>query len=218
MGLSFFDLPDPNTGFFTYSLSWGSNFFALPNTGFIIRYNPTLILDSSGRPLEYGTQPHFFNRPGLDALETVLELIEETPPVEPRSILIEGCERFVERTEAALDVIRRHPSYYDFVRRYLRIIRQLTHLNNVVPRTGITVQYPPTYWVSSATYLGSRYWYAGVIIHEAAHSWQYWNGRPHSGYIGEWEALEIQIEFLIHVEAPNDVLTWAKGWRGRRWW
>lgn len=54
---------------------WGSNFFVLPNTGFVVRYNPTLIIDSRGRPLELGTKPHFFNFPGMDALETVLELI-----------------------------------------------------------------------------------------------------------------------------------------------
>lgn len=56
---------------------WHSNYFTLPNTGIIIRYDPTLVLDSRGRPLEYGTEPHHFNRPGLDALQTVLELIYE---------------------------------------------------------------------------------------------------------------------------------------------
>ena len=56
---------------------WSSNFFVLPNTRFVIRYNPTLMLDSRGRPVELGTEPHFFNRPGLDALQTVLELIQE---------------------------------------------------------------------------------------------------------------------------------------------
>jgi len=54
-----------------------SNFFALPNTGIVIRYDHALITDSRGRPLEYGTDPHYFNRPGMDALETVLALIEE---------------------------------------------------------------------------------------------------------------------------------------------
>jgi len=57
--------------------SWGSNFFALPNTGIIIRYDPTLVTDVRGRPLEYGIEPHHFNRPGMDALETVLALIAE---------------------------------------------------------------------------------------------------------------------------------------------
>ncbi|MDR2183094.1 MAG: hypothetical protein LBE55_02865 [Clostridiales bacterium] len=55
----------------------GSNFFALPNTGIIIRYDPTFVTNRYGRPLEYGTRPHHYNRPGMDALETTLALIAE---------------------------------------------------------------------------------------------------------------------------------------------
>ena len=54
-----------------------SNFITLPRTGIIIRYDAVLSLDSNGRPIEYGTEPHFFNRPGMDALETVLAFIDE---------------------------------------------------------------------------------------------------------------------------------------------
>jgi len=54
-----------------------SNFVVLPETGIIIRYDAVLTLDSNGRPIEYGTVPHYFNRPGMDAMETVLALIEE---------------------------------------------------------------------------------------------------------------------------------------------
>jgi len=35
------------------------------------------VTDRYGRPLEAGTIPHYFNRPGMDALETVLAMIEE---------------------------------------------------------------------------------------------------------------------------------------------
>jgi len=49
----------------------------MPNTGIIFYFDIFYITDSRGRPLEAGTIPHHFNRPGLDALETVLELIEE---------------------------------------------------------------------------------------------------------------------------------------------
>ena len=56
---------------------WGSNFFALPNTGIVIRYDPTFVTNRYGRPLEYGTQPHYFNRPGMDALETAVAMIGE---------------------------------------------------------------------------------------------------------------------------------------------
>jgi len=37
----------------------------------------TLVTDIRGRPLEYGIDPHYFNRPGMDALETVLAMIAE---------------------------------------------------------------------------------------------------------------------------------------------
>ena len=56
---------------------WYSNFFSLPNTGIIIRYDPGLVVDVRGRPLEYGIEPHYFNRPEMDALETVLAMIAE---------------------------------------------------------------------------------------------------------------------------------------------
>jgi len=55
----------------------GSNFITLPNSGIIVRYDTILSLDPRGRPIEYGTEPHYFNRPGMDALQTVLALIEE---------------------------------------------------------------------------------------------------------------------------------------------
>jgi len=59
------------------SAAGSSNFITLPNTSFVIRYDVVLTLAPSGRPIEYGTDPHYFNRPGMCALETVLALIEE---------------------------------------------------------------------------------------------------------------------------------------------
>ena len=57
---------------------WSSAYFSLPNTGLIIRYDPAYVINPrSSRPLEEGTEPHYFNRRGLDALETVLEMIRE---------------------------------------------------------------------------------------------------------------------------------------------
>jgi len=51
---------------------------ALPNTGVVVRYSPVYGTDPLGRNnQEFGTDPHVFNRPGLDALQTVLELIAE---------------------------------------------------------------------------------------------------------------------------------------------
>ena len=52
-------------------------FVELPNTGIMVRYDPTYTLDRYGRPLEYGILPHYFNREGMDALETVLAMIAE---------------------------------------------------------------------------------------------------------------------------------------------
>jgi len=49
----------------------------LPNTGIIFYFDIFYITDRHGRPLEAGTIPHYFNRPGLDALKTVLAMIEE---------------------------------------------------------------------------------------------------------------------------------------------
>jgi len=51
---------------------------ALPNSGIIFRYDPVLITDEYGYSLnEFPTLPHYFNRPGMDALETTLALISE---------------------------------------------------------------------------------------------------------------------------------------------
>jgi len=53
-------------------------FFALPNTGMIIRYDFGLFIDQYGRAIdEYGVMPHHLNRQGYNALETTLQLIQE---------------------------------------------------------------------------------------------------------------------------------------------
>jgi len=51
---------------------------ALPNTGIVVRYAAGYGVGEYGREsYEHGTQPHYLNRPGMDALETVLAMIEE---------------------------------------------------------------------------------------------------------------------------------------------
>lgn len=61
-------------GYSTYAVH-----FTLPNTGIILRWDIDYLTDSDGRALnEFPTTPHHFNRPGMDALETVLQLIEES--------------------------------------------------------------------------------------------------------------------------------------------
>ena len=49
----------------------------MPNSGIIFYFDIFYITDMSGRPLEAGTIPHYFNRDGMDALETVLAIIAE---------------------------------------------------------------------------------------------------------------------------------------------
>jgi len=49
----------------------------LPNTGIPFIFDVLYITDHNGRPLEAGTIPHHFNRPGMDSMETVLALIAE---------------------------------------------------------------------------------------------------------------------------------------------
>ena len=51
---------------------------SLPNTGILIYFDVAYFTDIYGRPLQgYGIMPHYFNRPGMDALETVLAMIAE---------------------------------------------------------------------------------------------------------------------------------------------
>jgi len=52
--------------------------FALPNTGIIARWETIYVTDEYGRSIEeFPTTPHYFNLPGMDALETVLYMIGE---------------------------------------------------------------------------------------------------------------------------------------------
>ena len=50
----------------------------LPNTGIAFRFDVGYFTDAYGRSLEeFGITPNYLNRPGMDALETVLAMIEE---------------------------------------------------------------------------------------------------------------------------------------------
>ena len=52
--------------------------FTLPKTGILIQFdNAISFRQGSSRPLDMGTVPHYFNREGMDAMETVLALIAE---------------------------------------------------------------------------------------------------------------------------------------------
>ena len=58
---------------FDPSIAWVS----LPSTGIIIGFDTAYFTCPEGRPLQgYGIIPHYFNLPGMDALETVLAMID----------------------------------------------------------------------------------------------------------------------------------------------
>ena len=60
----------------SYSIGWPV--LILPNTGIIVNWDITYMTDAYGRAFEeFPTTPHYFNRDGYDALETVLQMIEE---------------------------------------------------------------------------------------------------------------------------------------------
>ena len=51
--------------------------FALPNTGMLIEFDFAHVYDRQGRRISDGIDPDYWNRPGMDALETTLALINE---------------------------------------------------------------------------------------------------------------------------------------------
>jgi len=57
--------------------AWGGLrlYSAMPNTGILFQFDAFYITDQFGRPLEAGTIPHYFNKSGMDALETTFALI-----------------------------------------------------------------------------------------------------------------------------------------------
>ena len=53
-------------------------YISLPNSGIGVQYDFAYMTDVYGNAWEgYGIAPHYFNRPGMDALETVLAMIAE---------------------------------------------------------------------------------------------------------------------------------------------
>ena len=67
---------EPTAGVFA-APGVSSTFFALPNTGIIIRYDiGYAVCLATGHSIEEGILPHFENLIGMDALETTLALIE----------------------------------------------------------------------------------------------------------------------------------------------
>jgi len=69
---------EPTWGIMGTSFEPNTMYLTMPNTGIIVRFDVAYYTDPYGRPFQgYGIQPHYFPRPGMDALETVLAMIEE---------------------------------------------------------------------------------------------------------------------------------------------
>ena len=64
-------------GLFGTLFDAGNAMVSLPHTGILIRFDVAYFTDTQGRPLNAGITPHYFNRPGMDALETVIAMINE---------------------------------------------------------------------------------------------------------------------------------------------
>lgn len=69
---------EQSAGNYSKSRGQGSLFFLdLPNTGIVVTWDPVYFTDARGRHAhEYHVIPDHLNRPGMDALETVLSIIE----------------------------------------------------------------------------------------------------------------------------------------------
>ena len=163
------------------------------------------------------------------------------------TISIRGHERFIRRTQAALNLIRRlSPADYDFVAQYLSVITW-SPLSNFVHVWPI-----PTFYACTWVYNRDIALYASDIFHEAVHSRQMrevlrgidafiedaahlrqWDeliellGREtvalavflamESRFYIEQEALEEQIAFLHRIQACRIIIEHAEGWRGQVW-
>ena len=76
--IGFATLVGETTGGVFGNISGQRQVFALPRTGIIVQYDNAISVCYVTRiPIELGVEPHIFNRDGMDALETVLALIEE---------------------------------------------------------------------------------------------------------------------------------------------
>jgi C-terminal processing protease CtpA/Prc len=69
---------EPTMGIIGTTYTPDTILMSLPNTGILVRFDIAYYTCPQGHPLQgYGITPHFPNREGLDALETVLAMIDE---------------------------------------------------------------------------------------------------------------------------------------------
>jgi hypothetical protein len=137
------------------------------------------------------------------------------------SVSIVGDAMFTQNTQRAMRLIRQCPESYALVLRYVGVIEQYE-------RSGMwAFLEPPAFRVGTGTYTASTTWYAGCIVHDAVHSWQYHRTLAELGHVprnawtgmdAEMEALEIQLEFLNKIGAPAHEIRHLESLRGVSWW
>ncbi len=129
------------------------------------------------------------------------------------NLVIEGNLDFIERTEKALNLVKKSLTSYEIVMNYIGILQHSTI-------TGMNVyNKPPILLVSLTTYQASPTWYASSIVHESFHSKLYNDYFNKHGNVpseiwasedADSKCLEAQINFLSEIQAPNSEIMYAK--------
>jgi hypothetical protein len=140
---------------------------------------------------------------------------------------IEGDGAFTENTRAALVLIKESDTADEIVNNYVGVIKQGKTSGMAAQQT------PPTFVVGEASYEASLTWYASAIVHDAYHSKLYHDYLKNHDYVpynvwtgeeAEMACLEVQIEFLEEIGAPEYEIDYAESligdnWRDEeRWW
>ncbi len=108
---------------------------------------------------------------------------------------IQGSDVFWKRTHEALNILP--PDYYTTVGCWLRVIRQDPGSSRVDVVQG-------TFFVDDSLGMGPDIeFYASSLVHDAIHVREYSQGRPYYGRDGELTALEVQLDVLQALNAPQ---------------
>jgi len=140
---------------------------------------------------------------------------------ENTGIRIDGDDRFVRRVESAMDIIRRHPDFYELVNTYIDIIRPGVSPDRNVGGGYMDVFYAggPTFVIDAITMAESLMWIAGSIVHDAYHSklfFEYDSLWPDPDIwadgLGHMKTYEVQIDFLREAGASSHYIQWIRQW------
>ena len=130
---------------------------------------------------------------------------------DPENIEIVGTPEFKKAMRDALELLKdKAPEDYRFVGMYTK---KIVLENNTYPRAGIC---------SMTTYIPKifkpdPYWWAGILRHEAQHSKQMYSAND-DVTITEPEAYEVELETLIKIGAPRNMIESAREWIKTKGW